>query len=196
MTAILFYAPIIFQKAGFGQASDALFRTVLLNLFALVCNVAFLALVDRVGRRPLLLIGTAGLAVSEIFLGICFHINLTGLYVIAAMFLCNIFYQMGLAPLAWLILSEIFPIRVRAAGQAAGSLVVWASIFLSLQILPPLIGVLERSFGSAAGAFWVFSLICILALIFSWKMVPETKGRSLEEIAKFWTDRKALVPGS
>jgi SP family arabinose:H+ symporter-like MFS transporter len=194
MTSINFYAPIIYQKAGFASASAALFQTLLLNILAFVCTVAALVLVDRVGRKPLLLIGTAGLALSQIVLGVCFQINSTGFFIVIAMFSCNIFYQISLAPLAWLILSEIFPIRVRAIGQSAGSLIVWISSFLVTQVLGPLMGILEKTFGSAAGAFWIFSVVCAAAFVFGWKLVPETKGKSLEEIAEFWGGKpKAAV---
>jgi SP family arabinose:H+ symporter-like MFS transporter len=194
MTAIIFYSPIIYQKAGFAGASDAIFQALLLNILAFFCTVAALFLVDRAGRKPLLLIGTAGLALSQIVLGLCFQINLTGRFIVVALFLCNIFYQISLAPLAWLILSEIFPIRVRALGQSAGALIVWISNCLVTQVLGPLMGLLERSFGSAAGAFWVFSAVCAGAFIFGWRLIPETKGKSLEEIADFW-GRKAKAVG-
>ena len=107
-----------------------------------------------------------------------------------ALFLCNIFYQISLAPLAWLILSEIFPIRVRALGQSAGALIVWISNCVVTQVLGPLMGILEKSFGSAAGAFWVFSAVCAGAFIFGWRLIPETKGKSLEEIADFGAGRQ------
>ncbi len=190
MTAIFFYAPIIYQKAGFTGASGAIFQALLLNILALLCTVTALVLVDRAGRKPLLLVGTAGMALGQILLGLCFHLGLTGLYVVAAMFLCNIFYQISLAPLAWLVLSEVFPMRVRALGQSMGALVIWSSTYIVTQILGPLIGYLERSFGSAAGAFWLFSAVCVVAFIFSLKLVPETKGKSLEEIAAFWGEKK------
>ncbi len=191
-TAINYYAPMIFQQGGFSRPSDAILLTLLMNVTSLICTVTTLLLVDRVGRRPLLLLGMGGMAVGLGFLGLSLYTGHSGFPTVASLFLSNVFYQISIAPLAWMILSEIFPLRVRAKGQALGTFAVWISTYTSNQFLGPLMNYFERVFGSGAGAFWIFAGVCVLILLFSYKMVPETKGRTLEEIARFWTPQQGL----
>jgi sugar porter (SP) family MFS transporter len=190
-TAVNFYAPLIFQKAGASGASGAIGMTFLLNVSSLVFTTVALFLVDVVGRRPLLLVGSMGMAVTQILLGLCLHWNLPGSYTVITVFVFNMFYQTSLAPLAWLILSEVFPNRLRAKGQSVGTLAIWVSTYLSNQFLGPLMGHFEKSFGSAGPAFWIFAAVCIFTFFYGWVMVPETKKRTLEEIAEWWAHRGA-----
>ena len=194
-TAVNFYAPLIFQKASSLGASGAIFQTLMLNVSSLVFTTVALFLVDVVGRRPLLLIGSAGMAVTLGTLGLCLHLSLPGIYAVVSVFAFNMFYQISVAPLAWLILSEIFPNRLRAKGQSVGTLAVWISTYLSNQFLGPMMGYFEKAFGSVGPAFWVFGALCVFILVFGWKMVPETKQRSLEEIAGWWQQQAPAKSG-
>jgi MFS transporter, SP family, arabinose:H+ symporter len=185
-SAVNFYAPLIFQKATSLGPSGAILQTLLLNGSSLVFTTVALLMVDVVGRRPLLLIGSAGMAAALVLLGLCLYRSLPGLYTVIAVFVFNMFFQISIAPLAWLILSEIFPTRLRAKGQSAGTLAVWVSTYLSNQFLGPLMGYFEKALGSVGPAFWVFAAVCVFIFAFGWKMVPETKQRTLEEIAGWW----------
>lgn len=185
-TAVNFYAPLIFQKAGSSGASGAILQTLLLNTTSLVFTTVALMLVDVVGRRPLLLTGSLGMAVTLTLLGFFLRSGVPGIYPVVTVFLFNMFYQISIAPLAWLILSEIFPTRLRSRGQSAGTLAVWTSTYLSNQFLGPMMSYFERTFGSVGPAFWVFAAVCICIFLFGFKMVPETKQRGLEEIAEWW----------
>jgi len=160
-----------------------------------VFTTVALFLVDVVGRRPLLLIGSAGMAVTLGALGLCLHLAVPGIYAVVSVFAFNMFYQISVAPLAWLILSEIFPTRLRAKGQSVGTLAVWISTYLSNQFLGPMMGYFEKTFGSVGPALWVFGALCVFILVFGWKMVPETKQRSLEEIAGWWQHREPVALG-
>ena len=184
---LTFYLPIIFQQAGFAKASDAIFQTVLLNVWNVFCTLLAMWLVERLGRRPLLLIGISGMGASLVLVGVCFAHHMTGEFVVAVMMLCIGFYIVSLAPLAWLIMSEIFPTRLRGKAMAVASIFLWAATFVGAQILPILSDVMQKHFNSIAGVFWTFALVCAVALIFCWYMVPETKGRTLEEIGQSWT---------
>jgi MFS transporter, SP family, arabinose:H+ symporter len=192
-TAVNFYAPLIFQKASSLGASRAILETLLLNVSSLIFTTVALVLVDIVGRRPLLLTGSAGMAVTLAFLGLCLQRGWPGIYAVISVFAFNMFYQISVAPMAWLILSEIFPTRLRAKGQSVGTLAVWVSTYLSNQFLGPMMSYFEKSFGSVGPAFWVFGALCVFILIFSWKMVPETKQRTLEEIAGWWHPREPAI---
>jgi sugar porter (SP) family MFS transporter len=192
VSPLTFYAPIILQKAGFKLASDALLQTIVLNISNFICTVVALLIVDRVGRRPLFLLGVTGMALGQLLLGTCFRFNFTGVYVVLAMFLCIGAYALSLAPLTWLIMSEIFPLRLRAKGQSAGALALWIATYTSTQATAPLMAYFERHLGSVAGMFWMFAAICVLAVLFGWRFVPETKGRSLEEIAGSWKSSRGI----
>lgn len=184
---LLFYMPIIFQRAGFHSASDAIFQTVVLNIWDVFCTILAMWLVDKLGRRPLLLIGTSGMAVSLTLMGFFFARHATGEIVVVVMMLCVGFYIVSLAPLAWLIMSEIFPTRLRGKAMGVATIFLWLSTFVSAQAVPSLSAYMERSFNSIAGLFWMFAVVCVWTLVFCWYMVPETKGRSLEEIGQSWT---------
>jgi SP family arabinose:H+ symporter-like MFS transporter len=192
-SAVNFYAPLIFQRASSIGASRAILWTLLLNLSSVVLTTVALFLVDVVGRRPLLLIGSAGMALSLFSLGWGLHGSTPGTYTVVSIFLFNMFYQISVAPLAWLILSEIFPTRLRAKGQSVGTLAVWVSTYLSDQFLAPMMSFFEKTFGSVGPAFWVFGAVCLGILLFGWKLVPETKQRPLEEIAGWWQKRQSAV---
>jgi MFS transporter, SP family, arabinose:H+ symporter len=186
VSPITFYAPIIFQKAGFSLASDALRQTIIFNISNMICTVTAMLTVDKLGRRPLLLIGTAGMVLGQLMLGTFFWFNMTGIYVVVAMFLCVGTYALSMAPMTWLVMSEIFPTRLRAKGQSAGALALWMATYTSTQLMAPTMRFMEQRFGSLAGVFWIYALVCVAALLFIWRMVPETKGRTLEEIGRSW----------
>jgi len=185
---MIMYAPIIFQKAGFTLASDALLQTLIIYLWNIVCTVGVMFVIDRFGRRPLLLLGTAGMMLGQLLMGTFFHVNMMGIYVVLAMFLCLGGFAISLAPLPWLIMAEVFPSRIRAKGQSMAALWLWLAAYSSFQATAPIMQSMEQKFGSPAGAFWIFALICAAALLFEWRMVPETKGKSIEEIGKSWKD--------
>jgi len=151
------------------------------------CTLLAMWLVERLGRRPLLLIGISGMGASLILVGFFFAHHMQGEIVVAVMMLCIGFYIISLAPLAWLIMSEIFPTRLRGKAMAVASIFLWGSTFVGTQILPVLSDFMQQHFNSTAGVFWTFAGVCAIALVFCFYMVPETKGRSLEEIGESWT---------
>jgi len=191
ITPLVFYAPIIFQKGGFVNADAAIMQTAIMNSFNLVCTITALLLVDRLGRRKLCLFSTLGMAFSLIIMGAVFHTGLTGIYVLLAFFLCIGTYVVGLAPLSWLLGAELFPTRIRAKGISLASLIgVWAGGFTVTWAFAPMAEFSEKHFGSISGMLWFFAFMCFIAFVFSLKFVPETKKKTLEEIALFWMKKK------
>ena len=186
ITALTFYAPSIFQEAGFRNASDAIQQGIYINLMNIVITALSLWLVERAGRRPLLLIGMPGMTLGMIALGLSQYYHWTGFPVVVLVLLCLSFYWIGLAPLSWLIMSEIFPNRIRSRAMALASVSVWISGFLMNQVFPLMQDFFARHFGNSAGTFWVFSLVCLYGFFFSLQMVPETRRKTLEEISQFW----------
>jgi len=187
VSILLMYMPIIFQKAGFHQASDAIFQSMIVNIWNVLCTIAAMLVVDRIGRKPLLLLGTAGMAVGLALMGAFFHWQKTGVYVVLTMFICVGAYVVSLAPLAWLIMSEIFPNHLRGKAMGIASLCLWIACFLTARYFPPLVAHFESEYGTPASAFWLYAGISMLAFLFSLVVVPETKGRTLEEIGASWT---------
>jgi len=191
VTILLFYAPTIMQKAGFSQASKAIFVSLVLGGWNLLCTLLAIWLVDRVGRKPLLLVGSAGMAVGLVAMGIFFQLGLSGLIVPLTMMFAVAFYAVSLAPVSWLLMAELFPNQVRAIGMAVASTGLWIADFIASFSFPIMNAYFERRFGSSAGVFWVFAAVCTGTFVFCWKMIPETKGKTLEEIARWWSPKRA-----
>ena len=96
-------------------------------------------------------------------------------------------YNLSIAPLAWLIMSEIFPTRVRDKAMAIATISLWLAAWINGQTFPMLMDAIENRYGTPAGVFWIYAGVCLFAVLFSQRMVPETKGKSLEEIGRSWT---------
>jgi SP family arabinose:H+ symporter-like MFS transporter len=187
VTVLIFYAPMIMQQAGFPQASAAIRVTMIVGIWNLICTFAAVWLIDRVGRRPLLLWGTIGMAAGLIAMGVFFHLHITGPVVPLVMMVAVAAYVMSMAPVAWLIMAEIFPNHMRGKGMAVASTALWMASFGANFLFPLVTDYSEKHFGSAAIAFWLFAGVCLVTFAFCWWLVPETKGRTLEEIGQSWT---------
>ena len=187
--ALSMYGPIIFQRAGYPKPSDAIGLTVLLFVWHLFCVFIAFLFVERAGRRPLLLIGLGIKALGHFVLAYCFSREQSGLFFIVIYFITVGISNISIAPLAWLIMAEIFPTRIRAKGIAVATFFLFAAQFANNRVFPPLVAWFDERFGTPAGIFITFGVICILGVIFIWRMVPETKGKTLEEISKMFLDR-------
>ncbi len=194
VSAIQAYATVVFQDAGYEEKSAAIGVNVLMRLWDLVCTVAALWLVDRAGRRPLMLVGTVGMAVGLAALGGFFHAGITGIAVPATLVLADAAYLISLAPLTWLIMAEIFPNHLRAKAMGVASMTLWIAAYANNFLFPALTTAFKEHFGSPAGVFWVYSGVCLFAFAFCWRMVPETKGKTLEQIGRSWTGTDGTKP--
>lgn len=184
------YATIIFQKAGFTRTSDAMLQTLILNAWQLLCSIAAFSLIDRAGRRPVLLTGTVGMALSMACVGVLFHLDSPRMLILFGVILAMGFFNFSLAPVFWVLVSEIFPTQVRAKGIAVSSLAQWIAAFVAAQAIPVFMAFCERHYGNIAPVFDLFAVICAAAFAFSYAMVPETKGRSLEQIGASWARKE------
>ena len=176
INVIFNYAEEIFKTAGYDIS------TVLKNIaWTGSVNLAFtfvaLGVVDRGGRRPLMLLGAAGLAVIYTAMGFCYHDGVKGLPVLLLVLAAISCYSMSLAPVTWVVISEIFPNRIRGAAMAVAVAALWLACFILTYTFP----LLNAKLGAAA-TFWLYAAICVLGFIFIWNKLPETKGRTLEEI--------------
>lgn len=188
-TFIAFYLPILFQKAGFEEASEAIFQYVLVNGVNLLLTLVSLWLVDRVGRRPIWLVTSLGMIVGVTLLGCVFHFKVTGYGVLFAVLMCAWPHTVGLGPLPWVMMSEVLPTRVRARAVSLCTMILWVAVYSGTHAFPILIEYSEGLLGSAAGVFWIFNVSCACAFLFGLKLLPETKGQTLEQIAQRWDRR-------
>lgn len=182
INVIIYYGEQIFDEAGW-QLGEALGGLVIIG----IVNTAFTLLtiwkIDSLGRKPILQIGTIGVVASLVMIGLLFHTGATEGPWLLGMILCYIaFFAVGLGPIPWVIISEIFPTRIRGRAMSFGVLAVWATCALVSQTFPWL----KENLGPA-GCFWLYASLCAPSILFVWLVVPETKGKTLEEIEKSWT---------
>ena len=185
------FAPIIFQKAGFLSASDAIYQTLFVSIVNTSGTVFALLLFDRWGRRPFLIFGVAGITLTQFMIGSSFYLEEAGGFLVFSLLLNVVAYCVSLAPLTWLIMSEVFPTRLRGKAVSICAMSVWLNMIITNQFFPMVTDSFENHYGHPGGAFWIFGLISIGALLFGWKLVPETKGKSLEEISDFWRGKSS-----
>jgi hypothetical protein len=174
---ILFnYAEEVYRSAGYG-VNDILFNIVITGAINLVFTMLAMLFVDRIGRRFLMLLGCASVGIVHLALAIVYHLHLRGLPILI-LTLCAIgCYAMTLAPVTWVLVTEIFPNRLRARGVSLAVSALWASSFLLTFSFPAL----THAFGQS-GAFIVYGVTCLVGWLCVRGVVPETKGRSLEQI--------------
>ncbi len=170
------YAEEIFTAAGYG-VSDTLFNIVITGSVNLIFTLVAMFTVDKWGRKKLMVFGSIGLAVAYLLLGSAFYFGLKGIAVLALVVTAIAIYAMSLAPIVWVILSEIFPNRIRGAAMALATFALWVACFILTYTFP----LLNQSLG-AAGTFWLYAGICLAGFVFILTKLPETKGKSLEEI--------------
>ena len=176
------YAQEIFAGAGY-QVSDILFNIVVTGLVMFAFTFVAIRTVDRLGRRPLMLAGAAGLAMTYLLLGCSYFFGLSGWPVLLLVVIAVACYSFSLAPITWVILSEIFPNRIRGAAMAVGVFALWAGCFTLTYTFP----FLNRALGSA-GTFWLYCAICIIGYIVIRLKLPETKDKTLEQIERELVD--------
>ena len=189
-STLLFYGPTIFKSAGIVKETSAIGTSIILNALTIFFTALSIWLVDRVGRRPLLLGGAIVMGVGQVLMGILFHYRLPASYALVFMIVSVGAYTASFAPLGWLIMSEVFPTRIRARAMAIATVVLQLSSLAANGFFPVVRDYSERMYGSAGPTFWLFAAMCLLAFVFCLKMVPETKGRTLEEISSTWLRKR------
>jgi sugar porter (SP) family MFS transporter len=187
INTVIYYAPTIIQQAGISSDSSAIFASLGVGVINVLMTVVALRLLDRVGRRTLLFIGVSGMSLSLFLLGGAFLGSTGTLSSVIAIFSLMTFvssFAISLGPIFWLLNAEIYPLKVRGKAAAAGTMTNWFFNFLVSLTFLPLIDLLTQS-----GAFWFYGLVGLVTLWFCWRFVPETKGRSLEQITSVFQRR-------
>jgi sugar porter (SP) family MFS transporter len=186
INAVIYYAPRFFETAGLGRSS-AIFQSALIGFVNLVFTLVAIALVDRWGRKPMLLAGCAGMGVSFTLLGAAFKFHLfSGPLVLVLTLLTVASFAMTQGPILWVVISEIFPNRIRGRAMAIATAALWIADFAVSLSFPVIADNLHESF-----AFWLYAAMCVIDFVFIAAMLPETKGKSLEEIERHWSKKTA-----
>ena len=188
INAIIYYGPGIMEKAGLATA-DALSGQVIIGLVNVLFTLIAIWKIDQLGRRPLLIAGVIGIITSLVIVGLLFYFNNSNAYLLL---ICILFFiacfAFSYGPVIWVLLSEIFPAKIRGQAMSVATFSLWIGTALVGQLTPIL---LERL--GPAGTFWLFALLTAPALYLSIKIIPETKGKSLEEIESYWLNKKSTT---
>ena len=181
INAIMYYAPEIFKSTGDGSGS-ALMQTVLVGTINVLFTLVAIKYVDKWGRRTLLLAGAAGMAVCLLVVGGAFYFDMAKGYLVLIAILAYIAcFAISLGPLSFVVISEIFSNRNRGMAMSVCIFFLWSAVYVVSQSFPMLLD----SIGSAF-TFWIYMVMSVFAFLFVYKMVPETKGKTLEEIEMYW----------
>src|ERR1700722_18905546 len=194
INTVIYFAPTIFQSAGMSSAATSILATAGVGAVNVIMTIVSIRLIDRLGRRQLLFWSLGGMAVTLFVLAGAFYAGTSGqLAWIAVVSVAAYvgFFAIGLGPVFWLLISEIFPLALRGRAMSLATVANWVFNLIVSATFLNLVGAV-----GSAGAFLVYGLLSLVALAFIALMVPETKGRSLEQIeAALETERKALSSG-
>jgi sugar porter (SP) family MFS transporter len=186
INVFLYFAPEIFKKMGSGT-SAALLETITVGGVNLLFTVLAIYTVDRLGRRPLMIIGSAGMGLCLFGMGCAAYAQQTGLWMLLFILGYIACFALSLGPVTWVILSEIFPTRIRGRALGLATFCLWIADFVVSQTYPMMVKNewLADQFHQAF-PFWLYGCFCVVEILFVWRFVPETKGKSLEQIERMW----------
>ncbi len=176
LNVIIYYAADIFQAAGY-NLQQMMLNIVVIGTVMVLAVLVTMATVDKLGRKTLLLFGTSSMAVVYALIGYCFYADYQGLVIVLLVLANVLFYSVTLAPLLWVVLSEIFPNRIRGAAMSIAAFAHWVGNFTLTFSFPTI----KENLGWANN-FWLYGLICAAGFVVLYLILPETKGKSLEEI--------------
>jgi SP family xylose:H+ symportor-like MFS transporter len=180
INAVLYYSPRIFESAG---AGDGMMQTVIMGVVNIIFTVIAIVTVDRFGRKPLLIIGSIGMAAGAFAVAVCDNFGIKGLVPVLSIIVYAAFFMMSWGPICWVLISEIFPNTIRGKAVAIAVAAQWIFNYIVSSTFPPLYDL------SPMVAYGLYGIMCILAALFVWKLVPETKGKTLEDMTRLWKKR-------
>jgi len=179
--AIIYYGPRILERAGFAL-SDALGSQVVIGIINVVFTLVAIWKIDDLGRKPLLIIGTVGMLISLTAIGLLFAIGIAeGILLLVFILVFIACFAFSLGPVVWVLLSEIYPTKIRGRAMSIATVATWIGTSIIGQLIPISLESIGPSF-----TFWIFALFCLPTIYIGWKIMPETKGKTLEEIERYW----------
>jgi sugar porter (SP) family MFS transporter len=183
---ILIYTPTLFLKAGTTTAPDAILNSVYIDGWITLCTAVAFWLTHTFSRRSILIFGTLAMAVGHLLMFLNFTYQLSPRLTMAVMFVPTGAFILTLAPLSWVVLSEIFPNRIRGKAMSLATCAMFASSYMLMNVFPIIMDSFENRFGNIGDTFLIFLGICLSCSLFVWLLLPETKDKTLEEIGEFW----------
>ena len=181
INAIIYYGPRIFERAGFG-VGRALNSQVIIGTINVLFTIIAIWKIDRLGRRPLLIAGSLGMMFFHVIIGFLFLTGQETSILLLISIMCFIaFFAFSFGPVVWTLLSEIYPTHIRGRAVSIATLSLWMGTYIIGQSVPWMLENLGPQ-----GTFWLFALMCLPAILITWKLAPETKGKSLEQIEMYW----------
>lgn len=178
INAVLYYAPRIFENAG--AEGGGMMQTVIMGVVNIVFTLVAIFTVDRFGRKPLLMIGSLGMAVGAFMVAICDNMAIKGIIPVLSIIIYAAFFMMSWGPICWVLISEIFPNTIRGKAVAIAVAFQWIFNYLVSSTFPALYDI------SPMFAYSLYGIMCVIAALFVWKFVPETKGKTLEDMNALW----------
>lgn len=179
INVVLYYAPTIFKRLGFGNDA-AMYQTVIMGFVNIIFTLVAIFTVDKFGRKPLLIIGSTGMAIGMFAIGLLAYFQVIGLSTLIFIVIYTASFMMSWGPICWVLISEIFPNTIRGQAVALAVASQWIANFIVSSTFP----VLESY--SMTFTYSLYGVMSILSIVFVWKMVPETKGKTLEEMVRLW----------
>lgn len=188
VNAVLYYGPTIFENSGL-SSGDSLFYQSLIGVVNAATTILAMFFIDKIGRKKLVYIGVSGMILTLILIGFYFfkgqEMGLSNLFLLVC-FLLYIFFTAGsISAVIFVFLSEMYPTKVRGLAMSIAGLSLWVGTFLIGQLTPWMLSTL-----TPAGTFWLFAVMCIPYILIVWRLMPETAGKSLEDIERFWMKEK------
>lgn len=186
INAILYYAPEIFKSLG-SSTDVSLLETSILGVVNLIFTLFAIKLVDKMGRKPLLYIGSIGMTIALAAVGLFIYFDVVGNWALLFLLLFMGAFSISWGPIVWVLLSEIFPTKIRSLALAISVFIQWVANFVVTQVFPTLVeNQWLKDYFNGAFPFYLFSVICLFSIFFVWKKVPETKNKTLEQMDTLW----------
>lgn len=179
INVVLYYAPTIFKSLGFGSDA-AMWQTVIMGFVNIIFTLVAIFNVDKFGRKPLLIIGSIGMAIGMFAIGLLAYLDIIGISTLIFIVIYTASFMMSWGPICWVLISEIFPNTIRGKAVAIAVAAQWIANFVVSSTFPSL-----EAF-SITFTYVLYGVMSVLSALFVWKMVPETKGKTLEDMSKLW----------
>jgi sugar porter (SP) family MFS transporter len=182
INTILYYGSIILNDyTSSANSTAAIGANTIIGITNFVCTIIALGLIDRIGRKTLLMIASAGMCLSLILLGLTFSVKASNTLVLTCILFYVAFFAVGLGPGVWVLMAELFPTSIRGRAMSVATISLWSACTLISFTFLSLVNAI-----TVAGAFWLYAGMSLLTFILVWRIVPETKGKSLEDIQRWW----------